>query len=367
MEEPDQYDYNDLTFGFSENDDFLTNREALNRTSPIGSYPSESRSPIGSYPGESRSPIGSYLGESRSPIGRYPGYNGSSTGSYSLNNATVQGSSQAHINTVYNSGDPQHVNDTVTQNDGFTTRITTSDSGVTVKELRKSIPKSARILFLGWMTLTVIFTVVLSILGETWSIIFEIIQITGLVTAFSAFRYNRKLRGSVICIVSSCVYMCAVAAFRFSAPERLAYCSQNVLVCLLPLIFVLLGAAMIAYPITNYRTRTFRCTRKVEAAVIEVLKHKQNRRTGNRRKKNITYCPKFEYTFLGIRYTATEDVFSNSYTPVVGMKGAVYVDPDDPTYITDAVMHRNGIIIFSIFGGVFALFGIIGLFITILI
>ena len=216
-----------------------------------------------------------------------------------------------------------------------------------------SISSPAMYLYSTWILLTVIFSVVLLFCGEGWSIIFELLQLTGLVYIFTITINDKKMRGVIIGIVMSCVYMLFLGKCRFSYPEFFEHHTKSFFADIFMFLFVLTGSIISAYSHIEYNLLKERCTVNLKADIIDVMTRQSNHKGGS-----ISYCPLLKYSYRGAVYTAHEDRYTNSPMFRKGKKVNILIDPESPSFIVVPRMHRSSVAGFSIFGALFGSFGV---------
>ena len=329
--------------------------------SPIGAFPGWNDSPIGSRP-QNGSPIGAFPGGNDSADNgyrandfgsargyntaeEYPPYEGSSQNGYSSYSGSSQesyppyGSSQDGYYNGYNSG---YEKDTAPAHNN----VTDTGSSTALPSL-SALPKLPAILLGSWIGLTAIATIVLLCSGEKWSIIFELFHLMPIVTAFIYVSRRNKLRTALIGIGVSTAFIIFTAIQRINLPKAFEWFSKNMTPNFILLLFTLAASLLLIVPRFSYNARLRRCTERVQAKIVRVDKQSHRTSKGHR---TTTYNPTFEYTFRGMTYTSSENVYTNSYRPVEGHEAELFIDPRQPNYITDPAQHESGIVMFRFFG-----------------
>ena len=323
---------------------------------------SENSSPIGAYPkGDSPLPwsFSGYNGnnstathlprENISPIGAYPKGDSVSDAPRPDGYDTFNSSEESSYGWDSDAGD---TTDAQAQQENNAPQRTNSERirGIMGQH---SISSPAMYLYSTWILLTVIFSVVLLFCGEGWSIIFELLQLTGLVYIFTITINDKKMRGVIIGIVMSCVYMLFLGKCRFSYPEFFEHHTKSFFADIFMFLFVLTGSIISAYSHIEYNLLKERCTVNLKADIIDVMTRQSNHKGGS-----ISYCPLLKYSYRGAVYTAHEDRYTNSPMLRKGKTVNILIDPESPSFIVVPRMHRSSVAGFSIFGALFGSFGV---------
>ena len=302
------------------------------------SYPPYDSSLQNSYPPYGSSAQDSYSSYNSNTQNSYPPYGSSSQGSYSSYNSNAQDS-------YYNGygGAQDSMN-------GSASEKNTGSGGESGLPPLGASPRIATILLGSWIGLTAIATIVLLCCGEKWSIIFELFHLMPILTLYNSVSRRNKLRTAFIGIGASTAFIIFTVIKRINSPRAFVWFSTHMDANFMLLLFTLITSLLIIVPRISYNARLRRCTEKVRAKIVKVDVHRSRSSKGHRTK---SYNPTFEYTFRGTTYTSSENVYTNSYTPIVGRKANLFIDPHQPTYITDVEQHESGIIVFRFFGILF--------------
>ena len=369
--------------------------------SPIGAFPSDNDSPIGAFPSGNDSPIGAFPSGNDSPIGAFPSGNDSPIGAFpSWSDSYQRGYGETYdyhreneVNDFgnadnadmraippyqpfeqssytqsepwsydraredgfqYNTAPPQsrpYSDGSIRDNDdSFIGNERRAESRLPGVQALGALPRTPLLLFSGWTTLTMILTIVLMCCGQTWAIVFELIQLIPLAAFFAAASDKHKLRSFFILAGISTLYMTGVALLKIFDPKAQFFDPMLIVPNLVMLIFYTPGILMMTVPTIALRRRQRRCSEAVQGVIVKVDRQRRRRQKGG----TVTvYCPTFEYTFRGQTYKATEGVFSSGSEPIVGNSVPLLIDPDEPTFITDIEEHRSSIFAYRIVGAFF--------------
>ena len=202
------------------------------------------------------------------------------------------------------------------------------------KQKSRSANNTAIKVFLGWIFVSIVLTALAAWKHEFWTITWFILQMTAGITIYSCSLPKNKLKLFTVYLIAVVLLTGALIGARCFYPDvfrRLSFVSAPTDISIS---FVAsFGLFIMVYSIASMHNRKIRCTEKVNAICLEVLRHRS-------KKGGTTYCPVYGFLYRGNKYIVKMDYYSNISPPSVNSECDLMINPDAPEDFYD--VRRDG-------------------------